>query len=278
MSTLLRIVALSVACLAAVAAWPQAPPITTNVADVVYSPPGVPINGTLTITANQTFTASDGTVVLVGSVITSNIINGVINVLLVPNVNSIPTGSSYKAAYRTPSQNFTETWVVPQSSLPVNLLQVRTLPAPTPGIVIPASQLLPPPGCVAPKVLRWMGQGWDCKPDNLGTVSMNLEFPIPPDSGKFQWKPKNGLTLTRISCTTDSGQVTINLDVRTELNPGVTGNVVLSSPLVCNNLGTAASTLFSISAVGSLSPVALDIVSSVGSPGVVRVHAEYQLN
>lgn len=249
----------------------------TTVSDILYDPTGVPLaNVTIVVVANQTFTGADGTVVVAGTRITITPVNGQFSVTLVPNVNGTPTGTSYTANYSTDARNFKETWIVPQSSGPVNLLQVRSLPTPTPAIVIPASQLIPPTGCQAPQVLRWTGTGWLCKSDNLGTVTINVENPTAADAGKFQWKPKNPLTLTRLSCSTDSGTASINLDIRQESTPNTNGTQVLSSPLTCTT-STGSTTAIPNSYVPSLSPVALLVITANGA-SVVRIHAEYLLN
>jgi hypothetical protein len=249
----------------------------TTVADILYDPSGAALtNVTIVLVANQTFTGADGTVVVTGSRITLTPLNGQFSVDLIPNVNGTPAGTSYTANYLTDNKNFKEIWIVPQSSSPVNLLQVRALSSPTPAIVIPASQLLPPPGCAAPQVLRWTGTGWLCKSDNLGTVTINLENPTAADAGKFQWKPKNPLTLTRLSCSTDNGTATVNFDIRQESTPNTTGTQVLSSPLTCTT-STGSTTAIANSYVPSLSPVALLVITANGA-SVVRIHAEYLLN
>ncbi|HZP34164.1 MAG TPA: hypothetical protein VFB23_12465 [Candidatus Acidoferrales bacterium] len=237
------------------------------------------ITGSLTITANQTFTTVDGFTILAGTKTTVSIgLAGHFSVDLPPTVLAAPAGSSYSVDYATNKARYHEVWTVPISASPVGLSAVRVLWPKDPTVSIPAAQFLPPPGCVSTEVLRWTSTvGWICAPDNTGSITFSLENPQPSDSGLFQWKPKNGLTLTRISCSTDSGTAAINLEVRSEASPNAAGTQILSTPLSCSP-STASTTSFSASSVPGSSPVALIVSSTSGAPIVVRVHAEYQLN
>lgn len=260
-------------------------PITTVVTDAIYSPGGFPVGGSITITANTTMTSQDGFAIPQGTKFYATIgANGGFSVALIPNIGAAPAGSSYTASYATATSNVTETWVVPTSSTPVNLPAVRVRWIAAPSVSIPSSQFLPPFSCTVPGaaqknlVLRWTPLGWLCAPDNTGAVSMNVENPTPADSGKFQWKAHNGITLTRVSCTVDSGSAVINLDVRTETTVNATGVSVLTTPLTCPGDGTTgSSTNFSSATVPGLAPMALDVVSLSGTPTVVRVVVEYLL-
>lgn len=112
----------------------------------------------------------------------------------------------------------------------------------------------------------------------VAVAGLSLENPVITDSGKFQWKPNASVLLTRLSCNTDQGTVSVNFDLRTEASPNSTGLAVLSSPIVCSSTVTSATTTFSVSAVTSLSPVALNITTTSGTPTIVRVYLQYQLN
>ncbi|HUZ46011.1 MAG TPA: glycosyl hydrolase family 28-related protein [Terriglobia bacterium] len=131
------------ACAAFVAALiqPAFAQTRTTVSDTLYSPAGNALSGTVTITNNATFTAADGTVVPKGAVGTATVVNGAFSVSLVPNAGSTPSGSSYNVIYSLGSAYLHETWVVPSSASPVTLAEVRTSPAPTPSVMIAASQL-----------------------------------------------------------------------------------------------------------------------------------------
>jgi hypothetical protein len=115
---------------------------------------------------------------------------------------------------------------------------------------------------------RTLGSAGPCFVTNF---SMDIASPVSDDSGIYQHKAGRAYTITRISCSTDQGTVSINLDVRGESTPNTDGTLVMGAPLVCN-ASTASSTTFVSSAVSANSPVALIINSTNGSPNVVRVH------
>lgn len=252
----------------------------TTVSDNLTAISGA-ITGSIVISADETFTTADGFTILAGTKTTVTLNSlGHFSVDLPPNVNAAPWGSSYSVDYSTNKAKFHETWVVPSSLTAVGLSSVRVLWLKAPSVLIPSTQFQPPPGCLSlpsGTVLRWTFVGWMCAFDNLGTVNINLENPTPADTGKFQWKPKNGLTLTRISCSVDGGTVSVNLEIRTESTPNSPGTLVLSTPLVCPSF-TADTIIFANAHVSSSSPVALAVSTTTGSPGIVRIHAEYQLD
>lgn len=254
-------------------------PARTTISDQLAKPDGSPDTGTITITSNQTFTTPDNFVIPIGQRVVITLIAGSFSVSLVPNLGAVPTGTSYTADYATATKRFTETWIVPVSGTPIKLLAVRALDPPTPSILIPFPQNIPPPNCLALNraVPVWTGTQWDCGNSNLGAVTMDLENPTGADSGKFQWKPKNPLRLTRITCSTDQGAASINLDIRQEGTPNASGTAVLAAPLACNST-TAVTTSIANANISGLSPVALLVASASGGVTVVRVHAEYQLN
>lgn len=254
-------------------------PATVNIADSLANAGGKPVVGTLTVTTGVTMISFDGFVIPAGQKTTVSIgPTGQFSIALVPNIGAAPSGSYYYADYTTTSARFRETWVVPQSSTTLTLRDVRVIWPQAPNIMIPAAQFQPPPNFFVNCVLRWTILGWICATDNLGAVSMDLEFPSTADTGKFQWKPKNNLTLTRVSCDTDQGSAQINFELRSEASPNSSGTAVLSAPLTCGSNTTASTTSFAVSSVPGLTPVALSIVGVSGSPLIVRVHAEYQLN
>ncbi len=112
----------------------------TRVQDVLYNADGTRVEGTATIGWNG-FTASDGSTLATSS-INARIVQGVINVDLVPNENATPTGTSYQVSYLLDNgSRFFETWVVPESVTPVTVSQVRVTQPPPPGSVIAQSQV-----------------------------------------------------------------------------------------------------------------------------------------
>lgn len=145
---------------------------TTTVADSLFSPTGSAVSGSIRVSANETFTAADGTVVPKGVVIYVPVTNGAFSVNLVPNIGSNPPGSSYTASYSlTDGEQYNETWIVPQSATAVNLSAVRTSPAPSPTVTFAISQINPPSPCSAGEVLYWSGS-WACETvSGTGTVT-----------------------------------------------------------------------------------------------------------
>jgi len=263
--------------------------IMTTVADTLVGPNGTPIIGSLVVTNAVTMTTNDGFVIPAGQSVKVTLSSrGAFTVNLAPNTGSSPYNAFYYADYTTAAARIREEWVVPYNAAgPVKLTDVRALWPTAPNIKIPAAQFIPPPTCtpvaaaLTNLVLRYTTNpiGWICAPDNMGAVDLNLENPTPADAGKFQWEPKNALTITRIFCATDPGNsVTINLDVRTESssnNPAA--SQILTVPLQCTENGVST-TSFASDSVPAQSPVALLPLAISGTPGIVRVHVEYILN
>ena len=112
----------------------------TRVQDVLYNADGTRADGTVSISWKG-FTASDGST-LTTNTIDVRIVQGLLNVELVPNENATPTGTSYQVSYLLDNgSRFFETWVVPESPTPVTVSQVRVTQPPPPGSVIAQSQV-----------------------------------------------------------------------------------------------------------------------------------------
>ncbi len=112
----------------------------TRVQDVLYNADGTRAVGTVSISWKG-FTASDGSTLTTSS-IDVRIVQGLLNVELVPNENATPTGTSYEVSYLLDNgSRFFETWVVPESATPVTVSQVRVAQPPPPGSVIAQSQV-----------------------------------------------------------------------------------------------------------------------------------------
>ncbi|HEX8986205.1 MAG TPA: hypothetical protein VF767_12245, partial [Bryobacteraceae bacterium] len=106
-------------------AFGWAAPTLSTVQDTLYKADGTPFNGFLLIEWNS-FTASDGSNIATHNV-TSQVINGVVLVGLVPNTS----GSSYSVRYTSNGNiQFQETWVVPSSTSPLRLRDVRAATVP----------------------------------------------------------------------------------------------------------------------------------------------------
>jgi len=114
----------------------------TRIEDTLFNADGSTVEGQVTIEWKP-FTASDGAT-LPASAITVNIAQGALVVDLVPNEDATPQGTSYKVTYLLGNgRKFVETWVVPVSSEPVTVSDVRVLqPPPPPDTVIAQSQVV----------------------------------------------------------------------------------------------------------------------------------------
>lgn len=117
------------------------------------------------------------------------------------------------------------------------------------------------------------GGGTNIGPGNSGSIA--ILTPTSGDSGAVQFKIALSTTLVRLSCSTDVGTASINLEIRTETAPNTTGTSVLASPLNCGTT-TVVTTGFSVAAIPAYAPVALIVTGVSGSPGVVRVHYQVQ--
>ncbi len=126
MVKLRQIVTTFLFCSALFASCAFAQSTLTQILDTVYSADGTPFNGTVTITwVNFNQTGSS-----VAPLSTSAAIyNGALSVLLVPSTTA-GTGAYYLASYNSSNglTSWTETWVVPASTTPLTLSQVRQTP------------------------------------------------------------------------------------------------------------------------------------------------------
>jgi hypothetical protein len=101
----------------------QAAPTLTTIQDMLYNVDGTPFNGFLLIDSSS-FQAPDLSNIAAQSLV-SPIVDGVVLVQLVPN----GTGSDYTVRYTSNGKiQFQETWVVPASTTPVTLSEVRSTP------------------------------------------------------------------------------------------------------------------------------------------------------
>jgi len=111
--------------LLAAPAW-GGPPLTT-VQDVLYKADGTRFNGTLTISWTS-FEASDLSSIATHS-ITTKVVDGNLYVQLVPTTSSTPA-VFYSVTYNSDGRiQFSETWSVPDSPLPLRLRDVRVSPS-----------------------------------------------------------------------------------------------------------------------------------------------------
>jgi len=111
---------------------------------------------------------------------------------------------------------------------------------------------------------------------------LNIDAPSTVDTNKYQLTFPAAVTINRVHCSTDTGTVSINLDVRAIATPNVAGTDVLSAVLVCDNntqsacaSGCDVNTITAGSA-GAHLPVNLQVSATASAPNVVRIHVEAQ--
>jgi hypothetical protein len=98
------------------------PPLTV-VQDILFNADGTTFNGLVTISW-QSFQASD-TSNIPASSISTQVINGLLRVQLVPTTNAL-SPSSYTVVYNSGgSTQFTENWAVPPSNVPLPVSSIR---------------------------------------------------------------------------------------------------------------------------------------------------------
>lgn len=114
-----------------------APPLTT-IQDVLYKADGTRFEGIATISW-QSFQAVDSTTIA-AKTFTTSIVNGFIHVRLTPTTNAI-TPASYTVVYNGDGNvQFSESWIVPSSNVPIRIRDVRIgAPGTVLGAVVPPS-------------------------------------------------------------------------------------------------------------------------------------------
>ncbi len=105
-------------------AWGQTTGLTT-IQDTLFRADGTRFNGTLTINW-VTFDATNiGTIVQQSR--TVQVVNGNLQIQLVPNATATPPANIYTVNYQSSGyQQFTENWTVPVSASPLTVSVVRT--------------------------------------------------------------------------------------------------------------------------------------------------------
>jgi hypothetical protein len=101
-------------------------PVLTTIQDVIYNANGTPYNGFAVITWTP-FVAGDTSQIATQSV-TVTITGGNLMVQLVPTTNAIPAGYYSVAFTSAGNDQFTETWAVPPSTVPLRIQAVLISP------------------------------------------------------------------------------------------------------------------------------------------------------
>lgn len=118
---------------------------------------------------------------------------------------------------------------------------------------------------------KWVGCNVTSGP-GAGNSSFSWEDPATSDSGKWASHYAIPATISRVYCSTNTGTVDLNFEIRTEDAPNTTGDQVLTAALQCDSNG-ASSTTFANSTIlpnRLLTPI---VSATAGSPGVVRAAA-----
>ena len=108
-------------------------------------------------------------------------------------------------------------------------------------------------------------------------ASFNLENPTTADSGKYQIEWPQAVVITEISCNTDTGTVSVNLQERARATPNTAGTNTMTSSLACDS-DSQTTTSFADSGIAVDVPYALMITATSGSPTIVRVHVKAKRN
>ena len=112
---------------------------TVTVRDILYNADGTSASGRLDITW-KAFTTADSKTIPAGK-LSRNIQDGAVEIALVPNAGSTPSGTSYTVTYYLQSAiSFTEYWTIPATG-PVTVAAVRTTPVPVPAVTFGQPQL-----------------------------------------------------------------------------------------------------------------------------------------
>lgn len=143
-----------------------------HITDTIRSPVNYrTYRGTITITSKSALTCGAESFVKDATAI--KVLDGTIDITLMPNDACLPAGSSYAIRYEPPLGLVTsETWVVPSSATPLTVSAVRaTGPVVTPTAPIPLTSLASG-GALSAQALCWSGTSWgpgDCGGGGGGT-------------------------------------------------------------------------------------------------------------
>lgn len=215
----------------------------TTVTQSVVNPDGTLASGSAKIELSGA--CQSGSVFVGEKIITSEFTAGAFSVQLASNTGAC-AGTSYAVAWQlTGGPSWTESWIVPSSGSPVSIASVRT-----------SSTSLG-------------GPSW-----TRGSYAINVTQPLLSDSGLFQYFDAYPYNISSVSCSTDTGTATLNLDIRTVAAPNTAGSSVLASSLVCAATATASSTPSTPVLIGTGYLVALDLSALTGAPNVIRVFVQ----
>lgn len=108
-------------------------------------------------------------------------------------------------------------------------------------------------------------------------ANISIQNPVDTMDGIVQLKFATAVTITRVSCSVDSGTATIQLDERGETTPDTAGTDVMSSTLACDT-DMQGTTTFDNASIAADAPLNLDIDATSGTPTKFRLHVEYTVD
>lgn len=95
------------------------------------------------------------------------------------------------------------------------------------------------------------------------------------DDAILQWETAVAITITEVTCSTDAGTVTIQLDERVATTPNTAGTDIMSSTLVCDT-NEQATSAFANAGIAAGALISLDVdATAAGQDETLRVHIKY---
>jgi hypothetical protein len=98
-------------------------------------------------------------------------------------------------------------------------------------------------------------------------------YPTLDETNKLQYEYGSATTITEVSCSTDTGTVTVQLDERARATPNTAGVDILTAALTCDS-DSQTTTSFTNAGIAADVPVNLQITGITGSPTRVAVHVK----
>jgi hypothetical protein len=114
---------------------------------------------------------------------------------------------------------------------------------------------------------------------NTRSKDINVLSPTTAETNLVQEKFPSAVTITRVSCSLDSGtSVVIQFDERAEATPNTAGTNVLTGNLTCDTTNGGITTSFTNAGIAANAPLNLQVISSTGNPNAVRIHVQYTID
>lgn len=107
--------------------------------------------------------------------------------------------------------------------------------------------------------------------------SVTIKNPTTSETNLVQWEFPVAVTISEVSCSTDTGTATIQLDERARATPNTAGTNVMTTALTCDATNEAT-TSFTNAGIAADVPLNLQITATASTPGVVRIHVQYTID